>query len=355
MKQCPQCRHKALKITRYQDQEIDVCPSCRGLWFEAGEFDAALGNDEKEPVIEGKHRKAHESTDMSCPDCDATLDRHHLLKGYEVEIERCPAGHGIWIEREELDEALAAEHLHEPLERLNDKTSWRTWLFQFVTQMPVEYNIRPRQRPWVTWSLILVNTLIFVASMMDLRFAELSMQGAMIPEQISTGNHLTTLLTSQFLHGGWMHLIGNMYFLWIIGDNLEDALGHRRFLLAYLGCGTVAALAQTLIEPSSTIPVIGASGAIAGLFGLYLLWFRKASLTFMIFVYQKKVAPWVFFLIWLGINVFGMATGAQGVAYMAHIGGFVCGLVLGYLLLNWVRQNYPLLQLLNSDKVVVQR
>ncbi len=354
MKHCPQCGNQALRPTHFQNQEIDVCPRCAGLWFDAGEFDAAL-DIEQESSIEQKRHDAHAETDMPCPSCGHAMDRHYLMPGYNIEIECCPHGHGSWIERKELEEATAAKTLNSPLENLNAGTSWRTWLFQFVTQMPVEYNIKPRKRPLVTWALLLLNTLIFVAPMLNPEMAALIYRGAMIPNDISHGNQLGTLITSQFLHGGWIHLLGNMYFLWLTGDNLEDALGHLRFLGIYLLCGMAAALAQTLVEPSSTIPVIGASGAIAGLFGLYLFWFRKASLTLMIFIYQKKVAPWVFFLIWLGFNLIGMASGEQGVAYMAHIGGFVAGLALGVLLHKWVLQRYPLLQLLSNEKVLVKR
>lgn len=354
MKYCPQCHQHALRETDYDGQEIDVCPRCAGLWFEAGEFDAVL-NLEEESSIEQKRRDTHTQTNLPCPDCSTAMDRHHLLPGYTIEIECCPKGHGSWIERSELEEAKAAKALHEPLEAMNAGINWRTWLFQSITQMPVEYNIKPHKRPWVTWTLLLMNTLIFAAMMLEPGIEMAMYDWAMIPDHISHGSNLGTLISSQFLHGSWLHLISNMYFLWLTGDNLEDALGHVRFLLIYLLCGTVAAFAQAMVDPSSTIPVIGASGAIAGLFGLYLLWFRKASLTLMIFFFQKKVAPWVFFLVWLGFNLLGMASGEQGVAYMAHIGGFAAGLGLGAALHKWVLARYPMLQLLSSDKIQIKR
>jgi len=233
--------------------------------------------------------------------------------------------------------------------------NWKTWVFQFLTQMPVEYNIKPKRKPWMTWLLILVNTVIFLSGFVSVDLAKELYSGVMVPNEISHGQHLVTLITSQFLHGGWMHLIGNMYFLWLTGDNLEDALGHWRFLLVYLLCGTAAALAQTSFMPNSPIPTLGASGAIAGLFGMYLLWFRKASITFMFFVYQKKLPPWGFFLIWIGFNILGMVTNSQGVAYMAHIGGFVTGLIIGWVLLGWVRARYPVLTVLEHPKLNIRR
>ena len=117
----------------------------------------------------------------------------------------------------------------------------------------------------------------------------------MTPSDISEGNKVWTLLTCMFLHGSIMHLLGNMYFLYVVGDNLEDVLGHKRFLIWYLVCGLIASLSSYLVSPTSAIPSVGASGAIAGLFGMYLMWFRHASLTFMIIIYQKKLsAAWFF-------------------------------------------------------------
>ena len=117
----------------------------------------------------------------------------------------------------------------------------------------------------------------------------------MTPADISEGNKAWTLLTCMFLHSSIMHLLDNMYFLYVVGDNLEDVLGHKRFLIWYLVCGLIASLSSYLVSPTSAIPSVGASGAIAGLFGMYLMWFRHASLTFMIIIYQKKLsAAWFF-------------------------------------------------------------
>ena len=160
----------------------------------------------------------------------------------------------------------------------------------------------------------------------------------------SSGSALTvealTLITSQFLHGGWLHLLGNLLFLWIFGNNVEDRLGRFRFLLFYLVGGAVAGLTQVAIDPDSTIPTIGASGAIAATLGAYLVLFPRAritSLVFLGFFYQLIDVPAVIVLVfWFALQLIdGLAsigvtdTAGGGVAFFAHIGGFVFGAVVG--------------------------
>ena len=152
-----------------------------------------------------------------------------------------------------------------------------------------------------------------------------------------------TLLTSMFMHGGWLHLIGNMLYLWIFGNNVEDAMGHGRFLLFYLLCGLAAAMAQALPDPSSTIPMVGASGAISGVLGAYLLLYPKARVLVLIplgFFTQMVRLPAIWVLgLWFVIQLLsGLASaGSQGgVAFGAHIGGFVAGMAL----IPWFRHSH---------------
>jgi membrane associated rhomboid family serine protease len=145
-----------------------------------------------------------------------------------------------------------------------------------------------------------------------------------------------TLLTSMFLHGGWMHLIGNMLYLWIFGDNVEDAMGHTRFIVFYVVCGIAAALAQALPDPSSTVPMIGASGAISGVLGAYLLLFpRTHVLVFLpLGVFSRLIhLPALLVLgFWFVLQIISSAMASDetggGVAWGAHIGGFVAGMIL---------------------------
>ena len=156
-----------------------------------------------------------------------------------------------------------------------------------------------------------------------------------------TGEALT-LITSQFLHGGWLHLLGNLLFLWIFGNNIEDRLGRIRFLVFYLVGGAVAGLTQVAIDPDSTIPTIGASGAIAATLGAYVVLFPRAritSLVFLGFFYQLIDVPAVVVLVfWFllqlidGVASLGASDAGGGVAFFAHIGGFVFGALVGLVL-----------------------
>lgn len=144
-----------------------------------------------------------------------------------------------------------------------------------------------------------------------------------------------TLITMQFLHGGWLHLIGNMLFLWVFGNNIEDALGHTRFILFYLMCGVLAAVTHIAMGPSSAVPTVGASGAISGVLGAYLVLYPTArvwmALPIFIFIYRFALPAWVFLIYWIGIQFLsGMADrpGGGGVAFWAHVGGFVAGFIL---------------------------
>ena len=166
-----------------------------------------------------------------------------------------------------------------------------------------------------------------------------------IPAEISRGIDLGTLFSSMFLHGSWMHLLGNMLYLWIFADNIEAVIGNFRFLMFYLACGLLAGLMQVAIAPDSGIPCIGASGAIAGVMGAYIVMFPKSRvrMLFLLFFAIIYIPAWVFLGFWFiqqlisGMGVLGASgTNAGGVAWWAHIGGFVFGLVSGY----YYRQRY---------------
>jgi len=144
-----------------------------------------------------------------------------------------------------------------------------------------------------------------------------------------------TLLTSMFLHGGWFHLVGNMIFLWIFGNNVEDALGRGRYLLLYLACGVAAALTQALSSPADRAPMVGASGAIAGVLGAYLLlypWSKVHVFLWIVIFFRIVTVPaWILLGLWFAMQlVSGVSrpAGSPGVAFWAHIGGFVSGLIL---------------------------
>lgn len=192
---------------------------------------------------------------------------------------------------------------------------------------------------YVTQTLIAVNVVVFLSYWLLLPDAQalerFFVTWGLVPARISAGIAWHGVVTSMFLHGGWMHLAGNMLFLWIFGDNLEDIMGHVRFALFYLACGLAAAALQIVADPGSRVPMVGASGAIAGVMGGYLLLFPRARIdvlfVFVIFFRILPVPAWTMLGIWFGLQLFnGLATTATlgGIAYQAHIGGFLAGLVL---------------------------
>ncbi len=194
------------------------------------------------------------------------------------------------------------------------------------------------QTPYVTFTLIAINVLVFLwyfTSLSEWDTQRLFLAWGLVPARLMSGEGLETVVTSMFLHAGWMHLGGNMLFLWIFGDNLEEEMGHLGFLIFYLACGAAAGLAQALPDPAALTPMVGASGAIAGVMGGYLLLFPKARVDvlfiFIIFFRIFAIPAWIVLGIWLALQIFsGVATptDAGGVAYWAHVGGFVAGLVL---------------------------
>ena len=193
--------------------------------------------------------------------------------------------------------------------------------------------------PFVTYALIAINVVVFLSYAQVLNdwrsLSQIYYDWALIPARISDGDGLPGLFTSMFLHGGWMHLIGNMLFLYIFGDNMEDEMGHFGFTLFYLVSGLLAGLVHYLSAPGSVVPTVGASGAIAGVMGGYLLMFPKARVDiFVFFIVFFRVFPipaWIMLMLWFSMQVFG-GLGANpdegGVAFWAHAGGFVAGLVL---------------------------
>ncbi len=155
---------------------------------------------------------------------------------------------------------------------------------------------------------------------------------ARLPPELAVVPPAATVLTSMFLHGGWMHLLGNLLYLWIFGNNVEEAMGHVRFALFYLLTGTIAALAQALPDPVSTVPVVGASGAISGVLGAYLVLYPHARvLVWLPFAGLVHMAAAVVLGLWFLIQVLASSLPGDsegGIAFMAHIGGFVAGMVL---------------------------
>ena len=203
--------------------------------------------------------------------------------------------------------------------------------------LPLRDSIPSNSKPIVTMALIVVNAVIFLYEISLDPFSANHLIGTygLVPAHLDP----VALITSMFLHGGWMHVIGNMWFLWIFGDNVEDILGPGKYLLFYLTCGVLAGLTQVVLSPGSNVPTIGASGAIAGVMGAYMAKFPRSRIITLIFVFVFITTidlPAVVLLVyWFVIQLFsGIGTiataspGEGGTAWFAHVGGFLAGYLL---------------------------
>lgn len=213
---------------------------------------------------------------------------------------------------------------------------------------PLRDTIPSNKFPFITVSIIIINLVIFFYELSLGKNLEIFIQNfGVIPAKFTTFGEkdptqiaglIITPFSSIFLHGGWMHVVSNMWYLWIFGDNIEDRTGHFRFFIFYILCGLIANATHIVTNPGSNIPTIGASGAVAGVMGAYFLLFPRSKITtlfFLVIFIQIVRIPALFFLgFWIVLQIvsgtlsLGLDSQTGGVAWWAHIGGFFCGLLL---------------------------
>ncbi|MEW8979669.1 MAG: rhomboid family intramembrane serine protease [Symbiobacterium sp.] len=217
--------------------------------------------------------------------------------------------------------------------------------------LPLRDTPRTRGRPWVNWFLLAANIVIFLIEVASPQAGQwLVSNFALRPTALlspaawaATGGWpLVTLVSSSFLHGSWGHVVGNMLYLWVFGDNIEDRLGHGRYLLFYVLCTALSGIAHALANPTSPVPTIGASGAVAGVLGGYILSYPRARVLTLVpigpIVPALRVPAWVFlglwFLVqlWSGLAPIWLHDLTQTVAFWAHINGFLSGIALAQIL-----------------------
>jgi membrane associated rhomboid family serine protease len=200
--------------------------------------------------------------------------------------------------------------------------------------IPLRDVIPTRTFPAVTIAIIVLNS---VAFLYEQSLGDAAMQG-LLPVFAVVPSHFMwpTLVTSMFLHAGWLHFLGNMLYLWIFGDNVEERLGHGRFIVFYLACGVIAGLAHVYMNPTSSLPTLGASGAIAGVLGAYFVEYPRARVLTWFFVFVLYVPAWIILGYWFVLQFLGGAATSLayegrsmgGVAFWAHVGGFIAGVVM---------------------------
>lgn len=220
----------------------------------------------------------------------------------------------------------------------------------YSIMFPIGDSIKSKSFPTVTYALIAINVFVFIQEIISANGHKFIDQYALIPQNINIGNLNTFLpfLTALFLHGGFIHIISNMWFLFIFGDDVEDALGKFKFLFLYLLAGIGGNVTQYLLSPSSAIPILGASGAISGIMGAYYVLFPQSKIKTLIFIFFfvtfMEVPAVIYLIYWFVIQLFSGAstiggTGG-GVAFWAHVAGFATGIYVARIYKNKNNKNY---------------
>ena len=353
--QCPACRLHALVPVHLQQREggrwrqldappaereacvvIDTCPVCFGAWFDRGEFDLLGNTDER--LMTGQGAKPGRRV---CPRGCGPMHEHTLPGLLRTPIDRCGRCEGIWLdgeERRKLAAATTKEGQQDARERLVRRGV--IWAAQVLTQLPVEVDNPARGTPWLVYVFLAGVLLLYLGEVQGLIFYRdwAVVSGKIVRE---TGESVHTFLTHQFLHGSWVHVLFNGYFLYTFGDNVEHLFGRWRFALLFVGAGAAGALLHVLLSRATATPVIGASGSIAGVMGAYLVSFPHAKLfqTLPFVPIQIKIPAWVYLALWVLFQVvMGFFSTAVQFAWFSHLGGFLFGLALTPLVLRWRRR-----------------
>jgi membrane associated rhomboid family serine protease len=302
---CPVCQGGMVEVPSlpdYASPTLDVCRRCHLLWFDPREF-------EQVPVV---------SRVAGLPAAKLSATASALTVSPQPEVSSSPAAAEIVaVERARAEAArLEAGHAGPDV--------WWQWI-PGLLGLPVEVGSRVERTPWATWLLAAVIALVSIAAFTDLRRA-VEMFG-LIPTQADRYLGLT-LLTSFFLHGGIMHLAGNLYYLLLFGDNVEDYLGRKRFLALVALAAVVGAIAHVAFDPRSNVPVIGASGGISGLVAFYGITFPRAKMIFLIWFRWMRVPAYAFLGFWLLLQIltaWQQISALTSVSALAHLGGVAVG------------------------------
>ena len=344
---CPHCQTQLTRDS-HRGKIIFRCPGCGGNALTLPALRSLSGSRK---FAETLWRASADSPDsgLPCPECGADMRRVVLNadENLSLELDLCRKCQTVWFDPAEL-EALpepepppqdelpakakellalrAAEKYAEEAARTGSAFDGGFWkLLPALLGMPVEEDAPPLSRlPLITWSLILICTGLFVLTLSDLKEALQNL--GFIPSQWSRLGGLT-IITSMFLHAGWGHLIGNMYFLAIFGDNVEDEFGHKNYAALILFCGLAATAAHGLLDLRGTLPCVGASGFISGVIACYTILFPQVRLGFLVRFFWLKIPAWAAFLLWMILQTLGasLSRNTGGTAYFAHLGGALAG------------------------------
>ena len=362
---CPHCS-KELERELFRKKVLFRCPDCGGQYLT---ISALRGLCSSREMVNRIWRNAMHSQAVGtvCPECRKNMRRALLFPtlNLTLELDVCPKCQSIWFDPSELDclplneipedklspeakEAIAAytiAYVKETAQYQNSPvTGWSTgspydiWkTIPALLGLPVEQDFNALQsRPYLTWGAAAICTLVFLLTFRNL--TEFINLWGFIPQEMFR-NAGTTWITSMFLHGGWLHLLSNMYFLLVFGDNVEDEFGHLKYLLLILFSGFSAHVFHALFDLRSTIPCVGASGFISGILGCYAICFPKRQISIAIRKYFLAhhwitLPAWSVFVLWIIIQIVcarfsQLAPQNGGIAYISHLGGAAAGIFAG--------------------------
>lgn len=374
--QCPACRLHELvpmALRKHEDGrwtqvvvgdrdvvQIDACPVCNGAWFDAGELDILAG---EQTDLESALAPESKPSKRRCPRGCGLLDERALPGKIRTPVDHCSTCKGIWLDGHERHK-LAKSTTREGQQARGKRLARRgvIWAAQLLTQLPVEVENPASGTPWVVFSLLASFVAMFGLQLLgvidlgdcvpgrgglptgDLCLAPVA--GALKNQWQSMGGAglvqgtWYTLGTHWLLHGGWAHLLGNCYFLYIFGDNVEHLFGHKRFLAFFVIAAVVGGFAEVMLTQNTLAPIVGASGGIAGVMAAYLWCFPRNKLFQVILFIQFKLPAWIYLFVWVGFQaVMGLfETSSAGVAWFSHLFGFAMGAAMTPFLLGWRRR-----------------
>jgi len=342
--------------------EVDFCLKCQGIWFDKLELEKVLGSNKDNLLMELS--SSGKVSNFTCPKCYSYLYQIELIQGSGIIVETCFKCDGFFLDKGELIKLKAHIKLNNiPISTKNKKPinneestvllykkqqkpvdtymfdveSFPVQFFQFATGLPIEKAPTDKLFTPVTGTLIAINTFIFLFTYFVGGLEKWVPILGMIPQNIVHGDRLITIFTSMFTHGGWFHIIGNMYFLFVTGDDVEKIMGPWWFLIFYLCGGFMADLGQLVMSSNSIIPHIGASGAISVLIGAYVVMLPKRRFFFRIFYFlwfnfKLEVPVYVYIVFWFGLQLLNAKLNTQGIAWWTHISGFTFGVIVAIFL-----------------------
>ncbi len=339
-RRCPRCGFE-MELQNSSGVELDYCPRCRGLYFDAGEFSqhfsgAQLGREAYVQHWIGSGLAQDQGTGKArCPDQHGPMHAYLIEKGDDkASLSICDQCGGLWVDRGQirgLRSALEVENSAR-LQAQDHAGGLKIYLFQLFTGMPIEVYNPVRRKPVVLFNMIALLLLAFAAQF--LLGEAFTLNFALVPVQVFS--HPWSLLTAALLHGGLLHILGNLYFFYVFGDNVEDRLGKSRFFMFMLSSAVLGNLLYLIFHLGSSTPELGFSGVVAGVMAAYLVLFPKVKLWVVLFFVRFKISSYWYIGAWIVLQVVAVLSGVQGhVAYMVHIGGFLTG---GLLAWKWKKQ-----------------